>query len=123
MAKPINSSKIEGAWQMNSYVRKDGKAPLTGVLLLTSGRWSTLYFVPQNGVSSTWCSAEAGRYTVKGDELTFRHDYTFQGGGGKELVMDLTATTVETCRIVLTSETLEISFPSGNVIHCCRYPE
>lgn len=114
---------IEGAWRMTSYVRDQETVSLSGVLLLTAGRWSTLYFFQQPGTDGTWGSAESGRYKVKGDQLTFHHEFTFQGGGGKRLVIDLASTTVEVCKIVLTSQILEIYFPSGNVIHCRRYPE
>jgi len=114
---------IEGAWRMTSYVRSQEAVSLNGVLLLTAGRGSTLYFFQQPGTDGTWGSAESGRYKVKGDQLIFHHEFTFQGGGGKRLVIDLASTTVEVCRIVLTSEILETCFPSGNVIHCRRYPE
>jgi hypothetical protein len=108
---------------MESYVRNGDAVSLSGVLLLAAGRWSILYFVPQPGTGECWGSAEGGRYEVNGDQLSFHHELTFQGGGGKRLVIDLASTTVEVCKIVLTSETLEIHFPSGNVIHGRRYPE
>ena len=108
---------------MESYVREGNPVLLTGILLLTAGRWSTLYFVPQPGSGEKWGSAEAGRYEVENNQVTFRHELTFQGGGGKQLFMELASTTVEACGIVLTPEILEIYFPSGSVIHCRRYPE
>jgi hypothetical protein len=108
---------------MESYVRIREAAPLTGVLVMTAGRWSTLYFISQPGTNERWGSAESGRYEVKEDQLTFYHELTFQGGVGEEPVMDLASVTVEICSIVLTSDTLDIHFPSGNVIHCRRYPE
>ena len=114
---------IEGAWRMESYVRNGDAVSLSGVLLLAAGRWSTLYFVPQRGTDECWGSAEAGRYEVNGDQLSFHHEFIFQGGGGKKLLIDLASTTLEVCKIVLTSETLEIHFPSGNVIHCRSYSE
>jgi len=134
---------IEGAWRVESYVRKGEATTLDGVLLLTAGRWSTLYFIPQAGARPSAqpsaqtgahanaqpgadrhsASAEAGRYELKGDQLTFHHEFTFQGGGGREVVIDLASTTVEKCRIELTRETLKIHFPSGNIIHCRRHSE
>jgi len=114
---------IEGAWRMESYIRDGEAQALTGVLLMTAGRWSTLYFIPQAGANDYWGSAEAGRYEMKDDQLTFHHEFTFQGGGSKERLIDLASTTVEACRIVWTPETLEIYFPSGNEIACRRYPE
>jgi hypothetical protein len=118
-----DTNVIEGAWRMQSYVRNGESISLNGVLLMTAGRWSTLYFIAQPGTNEFWGSAEAGRYEVKGDQLRFHHEFTFQGGGGKKLLIDLASTTVEECKIVLTSEILGIYFPSGNVIHCRRYPE
>lgn len=108
---------------MESYVRNGEAVSLTGVLLMTAGRWSTLYFIAQQGANDCWGSAESGRYDLKGDQLTFHHEFTFQGGGEKKLLIDLASTTVEVCRIVLTSEILKIHFPAGNVIHCRRCSE
>jgi predicted acyltransferase len=123
MPNQSNTMVIEGAWRMESYVRNREAVSLTGVLLMTAGRWSTLYFIPQPGANECWGSAESGRYDVKGDRLTFHHEFAFQGGGDEKLVIDLASTTVEICKIVLTSEILKIYFPSGNVIHCRRYSE
>jgi hypothetical protein len=114
---------IEGAWRMDSYARDGEVVPLTGILLMTSRRWSTMYFVPQPGTDQRWGSAEAGRYTFENGRLTFHHELTLQGGAGKILVIDAASTTVESCAIELSSETLKIRFPSGNVIHCSRYSE
>ena len=121
MPKPANSTVIEGAWQVDSYVRDGDVVPLTGTLLMTAGRWSTLYFVPQPGTDQRWGSAEAGRYTFENGVLTFRHELTFQGSGEKIPVIDTASTTVESCSIELSSKTLKIRFPSGNKIHCSRY--
>jgi hypothetical protein len=123
MQKPTNSMVIEGAWHVDSYARDGDVVPLTGILLLTSGRWSTLYFVSQPGTDQRWGSAEAGRYTFENGRLTFHHELTFQGGAEKLSVIDVASTTVESCSIELSSETLKIHFPSGNVIHCSRYSE
>lgn len=123
MAEVNNAKIIEGAWRMESYVRSGESISLNGLLLLTANRWSTLYFVPQPGNDEFWGSAESGRYEVHGNQLTFHHELTFQGGAGKSLLIDLASSTTEVCTIVLTSEMLEIYFPSNNVIHCRRYPE
>src|ERR1017187_7893017 len=120
MPKPTDSMVIEGAWHMDSYARNGEVVALTGILLMTAGRWSTLYFVPQPGIEERWGSAEAGRYTLENNSLTFHHELTFQGGGGKNLVIDMASTTAESCAIELASETLKIHFPSGNVIYCSR---
>jgi hypothetical protein len=123
MSNQSNTAVIEGAWRMESHVCNGEAVSLTGVLLMTENRWSTLYFIPQPSANECWGSAESGRYDVKGDQLTFHHEFTFQGGGDKKLVIDLAPTAVEICKIVLTSEILTIHFPSGNVIHCRRYSE
>jgi hypothetical protein len=109
---------IEGAWQLESYARGGVTTAVSGVLLLTAGRWSTLYFVPQ-AADKHWGSGESGRYTLREDHLTFYHQYTFQGGGDKPIVMDLDSKVVEDCRIELT-DVLTIYFPSGSVIRCRR---
>jgi hypothetical protein len=114
---------IEGAWHVDSYVRDGVVIQLIGTLLMTSGRWSTLYFVPQPGTDQRWGSAETGRYTFEDGRLTFHHQLTFQGGAQKTLVIETASTTVESCPVELSSETLKIHFPSGNVIHCSRYSE
>jgi hypothetical protein len=114
---------IEGAWHVDSYVRAGETLRLTGILLMTSSRWSTLYFVPHSGTDQRWGSAEAGRYTFKNGRLTFHHELTFQGGSGEIPVIDAASTTVESCTVELSSKTLKIYFPSGNVIHCSRYSE
>ncbi len=123
MPNQSNTVVIEGVWRMELHVCNGEAVPLTGVLFMTAGRWSTLYFIPQPGANECWGSAESGRYDVKGEQLTFHHEFTFQGGGDKKLMIDLASTTVERCTIVLTSEILKIHFPSGNVIHCRRYSE
>lgn len=123
MADQSSTLTIEGAWRIESYVRNGETLSLTGVLFVTAGRWSTLYFISQPGTDECWGSAESGRYDLKDDQLTFHHEFTFQGGGDKELLIDLASDTVEICRIVLTPEMLTIHFPSGNVIHCRRYSE
>jgi len=108
---------------MKTYVRNGESTPLRGVLMMTRRRWSTLYFVPQPGTTEHWGSAESGRYVIQNGRLTFHHEFTFQGGGDKNLVIDLASTTVETCGIELTPDILKIHFPSGNIIHCRRDSE
>ncbi len=119
---PNQSSRetVEGAWRLESYVRDGRATAVTGILMMTAGQWSTLYFVPQPKPGEFWGSAESGRYHVKDDCLTFHHELKFQGGGGKPLLVDLASPTVEACRIVLTAGSLVIHFPSGSVIHCRR---
>lgn len=117
------SVPIEGAWQLQSYARGDVSTAVTGVLLLTAGQWSTLYFVPQATSGEYWGSGECGRYTLRGDRLTFFHRYTFQGGGDQPIVTNLDSQIVEECRIEASGDQLTIYFPSGSVIRCRRHQE
>ena len=43
MPDQSDAKVIADAWRMTSYVRNQ-EASLNGALLLTAGRWSTLYF-------------------------------------------------------------------------------
>lgn len=121
MANQRNSSVIDGAWRMESYIRGGESISVAGVLLMTEGRWSTLYFVAEPGANDHWGSAETGGFEFDQDQLTFHHEFTFQGGGRKNLLIDLSSSTVETCRTEFTSESLRIFFPSGSVISCRRF--
>ena len=121
MANLPNSPNIEGVWHLESYVRDGQATSVTGIFILTDGQWSTLYFVPQAQSGQYWGSAESGRYQVQGDCLTFHHELTFQGGGGKPLLIDLASTTVEAFRLTINDGSLTIDFPSGSVIHCRRH--
>ncbi len=116
-------TQIEGAWQLESYARADTTTAVKGVLLLTGGQWSTLYFVAQAAAGQYWGSGESGRYALQGDRLTFYHRYTFQGGGDKPLVTNLDSQVVEECRIEASGDQLTIHFPSGSVIRCRRHKE
>jgi hypothetical protein len=115
------SVSIEGVWQLESYVRAGVSKSVTGVLFLTGGQWSTLYFVPQTTSGEYWGSGESGRYTLHGDRLTFHHRYTFQGGADKPVVTNLDSQVVEECRIEASVDQLTIYFPSGSIIRCRRH--
>ena len=117
------SVPIEGVWQLESYARGGVTTSVTGVLFLTSGQWSTLYFVPQATSGEYWGSGESGRYTLHGDRLTFYHRYTFQGGAEKPVVTNLDSQVVEECRIEADGDELTIYFPSGSVIRCRRHEQ
>jgi hypothetical protein len=117
------SVPIEGAWQLESYSRGDVSTAVAGVLLLTSGQWSTLYFVPQANSGQYWGSGESGRYTARSNRLTFYHRYTFQGGGDRPIVTNLDSQVVEECRIEVSKDQLTIYFPSGSIIRCRRHQE
>jgi hypothetical protein len=108
---------------LESYVRAGVSASLAGVLFLTSGQWSTLYFVPHATSGEYWGSGESGRYTLHGDRLTFYHHYTFQGGADKPVVTNLDSQVVEECRIEASGDQLTIHFPSGSIIRCQRHQE
>jgi hypothetical protein len=120
MPNPEITVPIEGAWQLESYARNGISTAVQGVLLLTAGRWSTLYFVPQSS-GQYWGSGESGRFTLNGDRLTFFHQHTFQGGGEKPILIELNSQVVEECRIEASPDLLTIYFPSGSVIRCRRH--
>jgi hypothetical protein len=116
-------ANLEGAWLLESYVRDGVETTVTGTLILAEGYWSTLYFLPASDAGGDWGSAESGRYIHQDDCLTFYHQFRFQGGGGQPVVIDLSSTVVEACRITLTALNLTIDFPSGSVIRCRRQSE
>ena len=115
------SVPIEGVWQLESYSGGGVSTSVSGVLFLTSGQWSTLYFVPQATSGEYWGSGESGRYALHGDRLTFHHRYTFQGGADKPVVTNLDSQVVEECRIEASVDQLTIYFPSGSIIRCRRH--
>jgi hypothetical protein len=114
----MTASELEGAWQTERYVVKGRSHDIEGVLLLTGGRWATLYFVPTS--AGPWGSAEAGAYSVDGDRLTFHHELMLQGGGDRTLNVNPTAGHAETCDVQLEANRCTIRFPSGNSLHLRR---
>jgi hypothetical protein len=118
MTQPASTSTLDGAWRTARYVVKGNATEIDGVLLLTDGHWSTLYFV--DGPEGAWGSAEAGTYRFDGATLTFVHRLMFQGSGGRPLHLTQTASHVEACPITLTEDSLTIQFPSGNTLVCHR---
>jgi hypothetical protein len=112
------SQKIEGVWAMETYVVGGKETALDGVLFMTAGQWATLYFVP--GDQGPWGSAEAGDYNCDGQTLNFFHRLLFQGGGGREVQIDLQENRDEQCSVVFDGDRLTISFPSGNDLRLRR---
>lgn len=115
------SQTVEGVWTTETYVVGGKETSVDGVLFLTRGQWSTLYFVP--GEQGPWASAEAGRFTCDGQTLTFHHRLVFQGGGGRSLQIDQHAAREERCRVTCADDRLTIDFPSGNTLHLRRVAE
>lgn len=109
---------LDGVWRLDTYVVGGQEQQVHGLLFLTGGYWSTLYFVPGDG--GAWGSAEAGRYQFDGRQLVFLHQLVFQGGGGRPLRMDERADREETCQVTLEGGRLSIDFPSGNTLHLRR---
>lgn len=109
---------IEGVWRLESYAVGGVEKEVQGLLFLTAGYWSTLYFVP--GGDGPWGSAEAGRYQHEGERLVFLHQLLFQGGGGRPLHIDQQANREEVCRVTFQGDRLSIDFPSGNRLHLRR---
>jgi hypothetical protein len=112
------SEKIEGVWAMELYVVGGKETALDGVLFMTAGQWATLYFVP--GDHGAWGSAEAGDYGFDGQTLNFFHRLLFQGGGGREVQIDLQENREERCTVAFDGDRLTIRFPSGNDLHLRR---
>jgi hypothetical protein len=97
MSQPPDRS-LEGAWGTETYVAGGSSNPVEGVLLLVDGHWSTLYSVPGLSPDDRRTTAEAGRYEVAGDRLTFHHVLAFTGGGGRATEMRTDADREEVCR-------------------------
>lgn len=115
-------ARLDGAWRMESYqsAAKQDTA-VNGLVIFGEGRWSTLFFAPGQDQSGDWASAEAGRYEFEGNQLTFYHEFTFQGGGGRPIFMTQASQVVEVCAVELNEQELEIRFPSGSTIRCRRF--
>lgn len=114
----LDPTPLDGAWQLHEYVVGGQPSPIDGLLLFAGRRWSTVFFVPAG--AGWWGSAEAGEYAFDGASLTFTHRYTFQGGGGRPLVLDPANDRIEPCGVTLSDAALTITFPSGNHLHCRR---
>lgn len=115
--------RLEGPWRMEFYEPAGNQhAAVNGVLIFCDGRWCTLFFTLGLNQSGDWGSAEAGRYEFRGNELTFYHEFTFQGGGGRHVFMTQASQVVEVCAVQLNGQVLEIRFPSGSIVRCRRFP-
>ena len=67
---------VRGAWRAERYLLKDGhEYPVRGQILFTENNWSVLFFVIGPDGTLQRGSAEAGSYTITGDQLVFTHFY------------------------------------------------
>ena len=114
----MTAADLEGAWRTERYSVQGQTHHIDGVLLLTSQRWATLYFVPTE--AGPWGSAEAGLFTVSDDRLTFHHELVLQAGGDRALRLETKATHSETCHVRLDNGGCTIEFPSGNHLELRR---
>ena len=76
---------IEGAWTAQRYLLAEGaEHEVRGRIFFAQRDWQVLFFVMgQDGVARRG-SAEGGRYTLEGDELTFTHEFNLSGGDAME---------------------------------------
>jgi hypothetical protein len=114
----MTAADLEGAWRTERYIVQGQPHHIDGVLLLTSQRWATLYFVPT--AAGPWGSAEAGAFTVCDGRLTFHHEFVLQAGGERAMRLETEAGHSETCDVRLATDCCTIEFPSGNHLELRR---
>lgn len=115
-------SRLQGAWNIEGYMLKDGSQPLTrGTIAFGERDWVVLFFVVDADGRPLRASGEGGTYVLAGDRLTFTHQYLlFSGGAPVEGLpesppqLKLDSGVEEECRIERSGEELTIFFPSGN---------
>ena len=112
---------IDGAWLAEDYTLASGAVhEVRGQIHFDDGRWVVLFFVMDGDVAARG-SAEGGRYTLRGDTLTFEHLHHLSVG---EAVTGLPASPLrletrsegarEPTGIRLSGNELTLLFPSGN---------
>lgn len=127
---PHSEGNLQGAWQLQSYLLKNGaRRDVEGLLLFTESSWSVVFFI-LDGATPERGSAEAGAYTLEGDRLIFFHRYNLSGGKSIEHVpgqspIRMTARSKgeaveEVCRVEMQDKGLTIYFPSGNQLVLVR---
>lgn len=119
-------SSIQGAWQPERYLLKDGsELAVTGQIFFTASDWTVLFFVLDEDGTPQRGSGEGGTYSLEGDSLTFTHHYHLSGGeatGNLEEsalrmeIRDATEAAREPCTIRIEQDNLTIYFPSGNAM-------
>lgn len=114
---------LRGVWKPSVYRLKNGsETAVDGQLFFSSTRWTVLFFILDEGRPRRG-SAEGGSYSLKDDQLEFRHEYHFAGPGDGEgetalrmEVREAAQAVSEKCRIRIEGKRLTILFPSGNAM-------
>lgn len=124
---------IEGAWQAQTYVLKDGtELEVTGLIFFSESDWTVLFFVVDEDGKPRRGSAEGGDYRIEGDQLEFTHFYHLSTGeaygGLPEAPLRMNVATddgasTEPCRVELGETQMTIYFPSGNQMSFARRSE
>jgi len=113
---------LRGSWHARQYTLSDGAThEVQGQIHFTESDWLVLFFV-MDGDTAARGSAEGGRYTLEGDELTFEHLHHLSVGdalGGlpaSPLRMETRAGDgpLEATRIEIADDRLTLFFPTGN---------
>ena len=119
-------SSLQGAWQPQRYLLKDGsELAVTGQIFFAETDWTVLFFVIDEEGQPKRGSGEGGTYTLVGDSLTFMHHYHLSGGEATGSLPDspmrmeihnAADAAREPCTIDLHGDDLTIHFPSGNAM-------
>ena len=119
-----NTPTIQGAWQPETYLLKDGsQLQVDGQIFFTESDWTVLFFVLDENSLPQKGSGEGGTYTLNENRLVFRHNYHLSGGNsvgglpGSPLKMEIAnaaEAATEDCTITLNQNSLTIYFPSEN---------
>lgn len=112
---------LRGSWHADTYELAGGAVhDVRGQIHFTESDWLVLFFVME-GERAARGSAEGGRYTLDGDELTFEHLHNLSVGealrGLPESPLRLETRgegPLEPTRISIEGDRLTLLFPSGN---------
>lgn len=120
-----DEGSLEGTWQMLSYALSTGaEYTLDGLMILTGNHFVTVHFItgpdgPRRG------SGEGGPYEAGSKTLVFRHRYFLSLGEAIAGVPSSPNTLKvekagdeprEECTYRISDATLQVYFPSGNII-------
>ena len=122
---------IQGAWQAERYILKDGaEHPVAGLIFFTGNDWTVLFFVLDESGKARRGSGEGGSFTLSGDRLVFTHRYHLSAG---EAMPGLAASELwmvargpdddapeEPCQVVRDGDRLRLNFPSGYMMTFTR---
>jgi hypothetical protein len=132
-AQEPHDGNLNGAWQAQSYLLKDGtRHTVQGLILFAERDWTVLFFViGEHPDAVKRGSGEGGTYDVEGNRLVFHHQYHFSAG---EAMQSLPASPLrmetrhadnaqhEESTFDIVDNRLTIFFPSGNSMTFSRRP-